>query len=100
MERQSIVRSGTAPASVAAADISALLPESVSQAFSCENTRGRSQPACAGEDVVREQRTLYPRSLPPRRSLFLPFLCPLSRKRSLRFAVSRARRGQRVYHVP
>src|SRR5437773_3757662 len=46
------------------------------------------------------KRTLYPGSLQPRHSLFLPFLCPLSHKRSLRHADSRARRGQRVYHVP
>src|SRR5436309_12449561 len=60
MECQSGVRSGAAPASISAADISACLPQSVGQGSLVTEDPREVSPLSRRGDVVRGGLTLYP----------------------------------------
>src|SRR4051812_41150866 len=111
MECQSGVRLGAAPASISAADISACLPESVSQGSLVTEHPREVSPRSRPGDVVRGGLTLYPVDY---RSAFASSLIPppLPHQRPLQSAFPRGEatgllrspcrslRGKVVLHRP
>src|SRR5690348_4762225 len=93
MACQSSARGGAAPASVSAADMSALLPEVVGQGSLVTDDQGEVGSLSGG-------RRCPP--YPPRYRAalaFSPLLCPPAYRRPSRAAFP-PRGGRRVYHVP